>query len=76
MERASSLLRRCERRSGGAGCVFGDDLLDAAREWKLVPNVVLQLPQSRARGGFPRSPKGTLLQLGCNTNLKVFDPML
>jgi hypothetical protein len=38
VERASSPLRRCERRSGGAGRVFGDDLVDAAGEWKLVPN--------------------------------------
>jgi len=34
-------LRRCERRSGGAGRVFGDDLVDAAGKWKLVPNRLL-----------------------------------
>jgi hypothetical protein len=35
-------LRRCKRRSGGAGRVIGDDLVDAAGEWKPVPNRLLR----------------------------------
>jgi hypothetical protein len=37
------------------------------------PLVVLQLPRSRARGGSRDPPNGTLLQLGCNRNLKAFN---
>jgi hypothetical protein len=55
-------LREQFHSSGGSGNPEGPRIFGRR------PFVVLQLPRSRARGG--------LLQLGCNSNLKAFDPML